>query len=203
MIAVASGANSGLLPEDVEAAEHLIGDSRVVVLQLEIPLDVVQCAAQLGVRAGCTVILNPAPAQPLEREMLCSISILTPNEKETASLTGIEPKDDVTSRAAAQKLRASGVDSVVITMGKKGAYLLSEKDEGLIQAPKVQPKDTTAAGDAFNGALAHAIARGVDLPAAIDFANHAAALSVTRLGAQPSLPTLEEISKEFPALSVF
>jgi ribokinase len=169
---------------------------------LEVPIAVVRLVAQLGARSGSTVILNPAPAQTLDEEMLRNISILTPNEKETTALTGIEPRDAETAQAAAQKLRQAGVDSVVITLGEKGAFLLSEGYSGLIPAPEVNARDTTAAGDAFNGALAYAISKDQDLSDAVKFANQVAALSVTRLGAQPSLPTREEVTREYPMSSI-
>jgi ribokinase len=137
--------------------------------------------------------LNPAPAQELDAELLGNVSILTPNEKEAYMLTGIEPKESAAAERAAQRLRQRGVGSVVITLGEKGAYLLTEDESELISPAKVTPKDTTAAGDAFNGALATALARGRGLREAVFFANRTAAISVTRIGAQPSLPGLQEV----------
>jgi ribokinase len=198
MIAVASGANSGLTPRDVEAAEQLISACRVVLLQLEVPLEVVQLVAELGARSGTEVILNPAPAQQLDETILRNVSILTPNETEAASLSGIEPRDTETAAMSARGLREMGVDTVVITMGAKGAFFMNEEQAELIPAPVVEPRDTTAAGDAFNGALAYAISRQRALPDAIRFANQVAALSVTRVGAQPSLPTSEELAAYYP-----
>jgi len=112
-------------------------------------------------------------------------------------LTGIEPQDAETAHAAAQRLRQQGVEDVVITMGDKGAFLLSDAYSGLVAAPTVTAQDTTAAGDAFNGALAYAMSRKEDLIDAVKFANKVAALSVTRMGAQPSLPTLVEVEQHF------
>jgi ribokinase len=198
MIAVASGANSGLSKSDVEIAEEIIASSSVLLLQLEVPLEVVAFAAELGANSGAAVILNPAPAQDLDEATLRAITILTPNEPEAAALSGIEPIDNETAEASARKLREKGVNSVVITMGAQGAFLLSEEYTGLIPAPEVIPLDTTAAGDAFNGALAHAVAQGQDLPDAVKFANQVAALSVTRMGAQPSLPTHTEVAAKYP-----
>ena len=198
MIAVASGANAGLTCSDVERAGGYIEKSTVLLMQLEVPIEVVRFAAQLGKRSGCTVILNPAPAQTLDRELLSDISILTPNEKEAEALTGIEPIDLETARSSAQILRDTGVESVVITLGEKGAYLLSDGYSGLIPAPRVVAKDTTAAGDAFNGALAHAISRDLELSESVKYANQVAALAVTRVGAQPSLPSREMVAKEYP-----
>ena len=198
MIAVASGANSAVCEADVEAAQPLFEECSVVLLQLEIPLNVVRFAAELGASLGANVILNPAPAQALDNELLKNVSILTPNEKEAASLTGIEPKDVESADAAAREMIAAGVESVVITLGEGGAYLSTEGYSGLIPADKVVARDTTAAGDAFNGALAFAVSRGVELPEAVKFANHVGALSVTKIGAQPSLPTMEQVHSEFP-----
>lgn len=197
VIAVASGANSGLTRADVEAAEQFIATCPVLLLQLEVPLDTVRFAADMGARAGSIVILNPAPAQLLDGNLLRNVSILTPNEKEAGMLTGIEPHDAETAHTAAQRLRQEGVDSVVITMGDKGAFLLSDAHSDLIGAPVVMAQDTTAAGDAFNGALAYCMSRGEDLLDAVKFANQVAALSVTRMGAQPSLPTLDELKRHF------
>lgn len=198
MIAVASGANSGLKQSDVEAAADIVASGSVLLLQLEVPLNVVGFAAVLGARAGATVILNPAPAQELDDELLSNVSILTPNETEAARLSGIVPSDSRTAALSAERLREKGVDSVVITMGAQGAFLSSQEFSELIPAVKVKPLDTTAAGDAFNGALACALAQKQELPDAVRFANQVAALSVTRLGAQPSLPTREEVAAHYP-----
>jgi len=202
MIAVASGANGGLTTSDVDKAECVIGESSVLLLQLEVPMEVVRFAVRVGARTGSTVILNPAPAQSLDGEMLRQLSVITPNEKEAATLTGIEPHDAETAQAAAKRLNESGVENVVITMGRQGAFLLCEDYSGLIPAPKVKATDTTAAGDAFNGALAYAMSRKKEMPEAVAFANHVAALSVTRMGAQPSLPTREDVVRQFPVANV-
>jgi len=202
MIAVASGANSALAESDVDKAKCVIRESSVLLLQLEVPMEVVDFAVCLGARTGSTVILNPAPAQFLDSAMLRKISVITPNEKETATLTGIEPHDAATARAAAERLNEAGVQNVVITMGKQGAFLLCEGYSGLIPAPKVEAMDTTAAGDAFNGALAYAMSREKKLPDAVAFANSVAALSVTRMGAQPSLPSREDVARHFPVFNV-
>jgi ribokinase len=198
IIAVASGANSALCKEDVRAAQALIEESSVVLLQLEVPLETVRFAAELAAASGAKVILNPAPAQVLDSDLLKSVSILTPNETEAARLTGIVPEDTESSDAVARKLRGQGVDSVVITLGESGAYLSTEGYSGLIPVERVIAQDTTAAGDAFNGALAFAISRGAELPEAVRFANHVGALSVTKVGAQPSLPTMAQVEARFP-----
>jgi len=195
LIAVAPGANGHLSPEDVEAARDAIAGAGVLLLQLETPLDTVRRAVRLGRQAGAVVILNPAPARPLDEALLREISILTPNAGEAKMLTGIEPKDPGLCRRAAGLLHERGVESVIITLGEKGAFLSAADHVSLIPGRSVEAVDTTAAGDAFNGALAHALASGGDLPSAVDFANQAAALSVTRLGAQPSLPMQDQLDR--------
>jgi ribokinase len=122
---------------------------------------------------------------------------MTPNEQEASMLTGIVAKDSVSAEKAAQRLHQQGVENVVITLGKMGAFLLTKDYSELISSAKVTPKDTTAAGDAFNGALAFAMARGQGLREAVYFANRTAAISVTRVGAQPSLPSLQEVEDLF------
>jgi ribokinase len=195
LIAVAPGANGRLSVEDVEAARNAISQAGVLLLQLEIPLDAVRRAARLGREAGAAVILNPAPARPLDDELMKEISILTPNAGEAKLLTGVEPKDPESCRRAAELLRKRGVGSVVITLGKEGAFLSTRDHFELIPGRSVEAVDATAAGDAFNGALAQRLASGKDLRDAIGLANQVAALSVTRLGAQPSLPTHDELER--------
>jgi ribokinase len=194
-IAVAGGANAKLSPADVKKAKAAFARASVLVMQLETPLETVQAAAALAAKAGVPVILNPAPAQPLPDKLLECISILTPNETEAELLTGIAVKDDATAAAAAARLRARGVQTVIITLGARGAYVATESGGQLVPGFKVKAMDTTAAGDVFNGALAVALAEGKPLDLAVRFANAAAAISVTQLGAQPSAPTRREIEK--------
>jgi ribokinase len=194
-IAVAGGANAKLSPADVRKAKAAFAGASVLVMQLETPLETVQAAADLAAKAGVRVILNPAPAQPLPDKLLNRVSILTPNETEAELLTGIGVKDDVSAAAAATKLRARGVRTVIITLGARGAFVATESGEQLVPGFKVKAVDTTAAGDIFNGALAVALAEGKPLELAVRLANAAAAISVTRLGAQPSAPTRREIER--------
>lgn len=194
-IAVAGGANAKLSPADVRKAKAAFAGASVLVMQLETPLETVQAAADLAAKAGVRVIVNPAPAQPLPDKLLNRVSILTPNETEAELLTGIAVKDDVSAAAAATKLRARGVRTVIITLGARGAFVATESGEQLVPGFKVKAVDTTAAGDIFNGALAVALAEGKPLELAVRFANAAAAISVTRLGAQPSAPTRREIER--------
>lgn len=192
MIAVASGANLRLTPGDVEAAAaHLSGS--ILLTQLEIPLESVARAVELAADAGARVILNPAPAQPLPDELLARVSILTPNEGELAALSGREVSDEASARAAAESLLSKGVETVIVTMGAQGALVVGRDESWKEPACRVRAVDTTAAGDSFNGALAWALASGRSLKEAVRLANRAASVSVTRMGAQPSLPTSAEL----------
>jgi ribokinase len=194
-IAVAPGANSRLTPDDVARAEARIAEADVLLLQLEVPLDAVRTAVELARRHGRRVMLNPAPAQPVPEEILREVAILTPNETEAEMLLGGRDAGLGGVAATAQALCARGVGTVIVTMGKEGVFVVSPESEYHVPGRRVQPVDTTGAGDAFSGALACAWGRGLDLRPAIDFAIAASALSVTRMGAQSSLPTREEVER--------
>jgi len=194
-IAVASGANANLSPSDVQAASDAISTSDILIMQLETPLETVQKAASIASDNGVKVILNPAPAQALSDNILRNISILTPNESESELLTGIKVETEKDAAAAADALMAKGIETVIVTMGPKGAFVATADFKELVSGFSVKAVDATAAGDVFNGTLAVAIAEGKPLKKAVSFANAAAALSVTKLGAQPSAPTREEIDK--------
>lgn len=187
-IVVASGANMRLSPTDVDAAEAAIAAADVLLLQLEVPLGVVVRAAEVARAHGATVILNPAPACPLPPELLSLIDVLIPNESETALLTHLPVGDRAEIEVAASALRELGVDTVVLTLGERGALLMEKGEKELIPAFEVTPVDTTAAGDAFVGGFAVALAEGRSLADAVRWGNAAGALATTRLGAQPSLP---------------
>jgi len=193
-IAVAPGSNARLTAADVRRARALIAGASAVVLQLEIPLPTVTTAATLAARAGVRVILNPAPAQALPDALLRKVSILTPNETEAAALTGIKVTSVARAERAARALRARGVAIVIVTLGAQGALVVDERGSQLVPAFNVQPVDTVAAGDVFNGALAVELGRGRPLLDAVRFANAAAAIAVTRAGAQPSAPRRAEIN---------
>ena len=193
IISVAPGANAELSPEDVQKARPAIEQADVVLIQLEIPLPAVHEAARLGEQSGARVILNPAPAQPLDDTLISCVDIITPNETEAEILTGIRPDSQEQLRKAAEELLRRGVNTVVITMGGKGSFLVSGEETGMVPTVPIRPVDTTAAGDAFNAALAIALAEGRGLRESISFANRAGALTATRLGAQPSLPTRAEL----------
>jgi len=194
-IAVASGANARLSRADVATAARLIATASVLLLQLEVPLASVRAAALLGRRSGARVILNPAPARQLPDGLLQQVSVLTPNETEAGMLTGINVRSDGTAARAAGKLRARGVQTVIVTLGARGALLASNEGTCVVPGFDVQAVDTTGAGDTFNGALAVALGEAQPLLQAVRFANAAAAISVTRRGAQLSAPTRRQIDR--------
>lgn len=193
-IVVAPGSNGTLSPDDFDKASHLLDESSFVLLQLEIPLATVEHIAEMAARKHKKVVLNPAPAAKLSDQLLRNISIITPNESEAELLTGIKVTDEPSALKAATLLHEKGIETVIITMGSAGAFLLNGGQYEIISAPKVEPVDTTAAGDTFNGALVVAMSEGKTMQQSIAFANKAAAISVTRIGAQSSVPYRKEIS---------
>lgn len=198
LISVASGANHALTPADVEKAAKRIQGADVLMLQLEIPAEAVQAAVEIAAAADVPVILDPAPAPdtPLDRKLLEKVTYLTPNETEAERLTRVPVCDESSARTAAEKLLETGARHVIITMGSKGALTASAAEAAMTLSQRVEARDSTAAGDAFNGGLACAVAKGLPLHDAVRYASLVGALSVTKLGAQPSLPTAEEL-REF------
>ncbi|PZR27077.1 MAG: ribokinase [Citrobacter freundii] len=192
-IVVAPGANASLLPPDMEAALADINASSIILMQLEIPLETVLFLVRYASEKDIKVILNPAPATALPKELLEHVDIITPNRTEASMLSGIEVTDLDTAKEAARQIHQMGVKNVVITMGSLGAVVYTGKDHHLIPAHAVQTVDSTAAGDVFNGALAVSLSEGKELLAAVKFACEAAAISVTRLGAQSSIPYRNEL----------
>ncbi|PSR55974.1 ribokinase [Adhaeribacter arboris] len=192
-IVVAPGSNGTLSPEDVTKAEAVFAEAEIILMQLEIPLPTVLFAADLAARYSKKVILNPAPAALLPYELYRNLYIITPNRSEAEALTGVLIKDLATTEQAAQKLRQKGIANVVITLGTEGAFAYNDSLAKLIPATLVTAVDTTAAGDVFNGALAVSLAEGLELDVAVEFANQAAAISVTRMGAQASAPFRKEL----------
>jgi ribokinase len=194
-IAVASGANAQLSPIDVAAAQDAIQFANVLLVQLEVPLETVRRAVEIAATREIPTILNPAPAQQLDNDLLHLISIITPNETEAEQLTGIKICTDASIVEAARALLFSGVKTAIITLGHRGAYVRGPSCQEFVPSFKVPVIDTTAAGDVFNGALAVMIAERRPIKEAVRFANAAAALSVTKLGAQPSAPFRREIEE--------
>ena len=193
-ISVALGANAELHVTDLEAAKDVIENAGIVLMQLETPLESVVAAAAWAANRGVPVILNPAPAAKLPPELFKCLSVITTNETEAELLTGIKVTDETSAMAAAKQLCAWGVKSVIITLGRRGAYLYRNSAGEIYAVPEVKRRgDTTAAGDVFNGALAVALNEGKTLPEAVKFANKASTISVTRLGAQSSAPYRREI----------
>lgn len=202
-IMVAPGANYTICPEDIDAARDNIAAAYAVVVQLEIPRAAVAHAIAVAKAAGTRVLLNPAPIRhvnPLPEELLRQVDILTPNEHETANLLGRSEPDGLDWEAAAQQLRGRGIEDVIITLGSHGCLIASAAGLEMLPAERVAPVDTTAAGDCFSGALAVALAEGRTLRDAARFAARAAAISVTRMGAQTSLPTRAEVDSISPAI---
>lgn len=192
-ISVAPGANSHLLPEDIYGFEPVFDEAKIVLTQLEIPMETVEAAAEVAHAKGIPFILNPAPGAAIPDSLLSKVSIISPNETEAAIITSRKnfSEKDVPEMAG-EIFEKEGI-TVLLTLGSKGVYLKTFDFEGLIPGFKVKAVDTTAAGDVFNGALSAALAGEMDLKEAVDFAQRAAAISVTRMGAQPSAPTLDEI----------
>jgi ribokinase len=196
-ISVASGANHALTPEDVERAAGCIRAADMVLVQLEIPLETVRHTVELAAKHGVAVLLDPAPAPavPPDRDLLQHIAYIKPNETEAEQLTGVPVRDEASARQAAERLLQAGARHAIITLGAKGAYWLGPGQEGFVSAVPVQAVDSTAAGDAFSAGLACALARGLSLEESVGYAGLVGALSVTRFGAQPSLPSADEVRR--------
>lgn len=192
-IVVAPGANAHLEPDDVEKVLDNYPDSKILLVQLEIPMPTVEHAARIARGRGMQVILNPAPANSLVPAMFNLIDIITPNVNEAEMLSGMQIVDIPSAKSAAESIHAQGVNHVIITLGRQGAVLLEAGVFHHIPAPQVETVDTTAAGDVFNGALAVALSEGKALKDAVSFACRAASIAVTRMGAQSSIPFRNEV----------
>ncbi len=191
-IVVVSGANAACCPQHVDAALAAETEPGILVVQNEIPQATVEHAIRAAKARGWTVILNPAPARAIGADVMPLVDIIIPNETEMSVLTGLPVKTEADAFAAAARLLAQGVGAVIITLGDKGAVCCRRAEQFHVPPYRVQAVDTTAAGDAYAGALATALAEGKTLRGAMQFASAVAALSVTRAGAQPSLPWRDE-----------
>jgi ribokinase len=200
LISVASGANSKLNLNDIIFIEKKLKPNDIVLIQLEIPLEVVKFIISLCYRLNVKLILNPAPFKVIDDDYLKCIHTITPNMIEAESLTGIKVFDINSSRMAARKLKAKGIKNVFITMGSKGVFYMTDEKEGHVLPKKVKAIDSTAAGDTFNGALAAALSFGMKIFDSAEFANSAASISVTKMGAQDSIPSINELEKKYKDL---
>lgn len=192
-IIVASGANATLAVNDVAKAIETLNDADWIITQLETPLDVIVYLAAYARNNKKQLILNPAPAATLPDEVYNDLFLITPNETETELLTGIEVTDEATAKLASAIFKTKGVQNVIITLGNKGAFVDAADFTGIVATTEVTAVDTTAAGDVFNGALIVALSEGKSWQQAVAFACKAAAISVTKMGAQTSAPMRSEI----------
>jgi ribokinase len=193
-IAVASGANGNLTPTDIEKAKAEIETADFVLMQLEIPIETVEYAAALAYKKGIPVILNPAPARTLSDKLLKCLYLVTPNETEAEILSGIKVFDWDSAKQAADVISAKGVDNVVITMGSMGAYIKEKDHYHIVEATKVKAVDTTAAGDCFSGTLCVGLSEGKSILESVKAASKVSAITVTRMGAQSSIPYRNEMA---------
>ena len=196
-ISVAPGANNSLTIKDVNFIEEKLKADDYVLIQLEIPKTVVEYLIEICNKLKVKLILNPAPFQKISDYHLSQVNTITPNEIETEYLSGIKVKDKETAKKASEILINKGIKNIIITIGEKGAFYKSSSFEGLIHTKKVNVIDTTAAGDTFNGALVAGLSMKMDMLTSIDFANNAATYSVTKLGAQSSAPSINDLNNKF------
>ena len=194
-IILSAGANYDITEEDVDEGLSNAGKGDYLVMQLEVPLEIVSYAAQLAKKKGMTVVLNPAPAVSLPESLLCNVDIICPNESEAKILTGIEIEDEVSLALTVKNLYKMGVKQVVLTMGGNGAVVTNEFEITHIPARKVEVVDTTGAGDTFIGAMILKLAEGKTIVEAGTFASYASSITITREGAAQSIPTLGEVEK--------
>ncbi|MEX0446742.1 ribokinase [Xenorhabdus sp. SGI246] len=194
IIGINAGANGALTPGYLRRYEQVIKDAEALLLQLETPLDTVQLAVEIAKKHNTKVILNPAPAQKISDRLLSLVDIITPNETEAEYLTGISVTDDTGAEKAAQSLHNKGIETVIITLGSRGVWFSEKGKQGkVVSGFEVKAIDTIAAGDTFNGVLVTGLLEGKEILSAIRFAHAAAAIAVTRHGAQPSVPWRSEI----------
>ena len=194
-IAVASGANAHLMPKDIDEAQSAIKDSDIVLMQLETPMETVERAALIAKQEGKKVILNPAPAQPLSASLLECLYMLIANETEAEFISGVQITDMNSVARAADIICSKGVELVGSPLVNKGAFIKERGAYHQVPALKVKAVDATAAGDTFCGAVCVALAEDKGITEAVEFANRAAAVTVTRMGAQSSLPYRREVER--------
>ena len=192
-IAVASGANATLLAADIDKAKNEIERADIILMQLEIPLETVEYVAKKAFERGQKVVLNPAPAQHLSAELMKCLYLITPNKTEAEILSGIKVADWETAQKAADVIAKKGVENVIVTLGSMGALIKEKNQYHKVEAVKVKALDTTAAGDTFNGALCVGLAEGLSLKESVELATKASAVTVTRMGAQNSIPYRREL----------
>jgi ribokinase len=192
-IVVAPGANEVLNISHIDKNLGLLNNADVLLTQLETPIDILQRLVRHCGTTGQPLILNPASGRHLDEVILDGLFLITPNQSETEMLTRVRPIDENSAERAAGSFLNKGVENVVITMGAGGSFFMNKNEQFMTPAPKVSVKDTTAAGDIFNGALAVALAENKSWQEAIRFATTAAAISVGRMGAQFSAPYLDEV----------
>ena len=192
-IVVAPGANNDITPADIDAIADDIKKSSILLMQLEIPVPAVLRAAQIAYEAGVYTVLNPAPACQLPDEIFRYIKLLVPNRTETATLTGVDPHDEESLHKAVGMLKSKGVEDVVVTLGSEGSAIFKDGEVTVVPAKKVKAEDTTAAGDTFCAGICVGLSEGKTLAEAVEFATAAAAITVTRMGAQSSIPFRNEL----------
>ena len=193
-IVVASGANASLSPADIESSKSEIESADLVLMQLEIPIETVEYAAEMAHTKGIPVILNPAPARALSEKLLKRLYMITPNKTEAEILSGIKVSDWDRARKAADVISSKGVNIVVITLGSLGAFIKENNNYHKVEATRVNAVDTTAAGDCFSGSLCVGLSEGMSIVDAVKMAARASALTVTRMGAQSSIPFRKELT---------
>lgn len=194
-ICISAEANACLSPARIEPHHHLIENADTLLMQLETPIETIEAAAKVAKQSGTRVVLNPAPAQSLSDDLLQLVDMITPNETEAELLTGVKVEDMASAQKAADVLHAKGIKQVMITLGSQGVWISQSGEGQQVLGFRVDAKDTTAAGDTFNGALLTAMQEGRVLEKAIRFAHAAAAISVTRMGAQTSIPHRREVER--------
>lgn len=192
-IVVASGSNEELKYNDNQLLESLITEETIVLMQLEIPIETIARTCKVAREKHAFIIINPAPAKPLTKEILAEIDIITPNQEEAKHLSGIEITDENSAFQAAKIIHALGPKTVIITMGEKGAFVLDQEISQMIPGHKVLPVDTTGAGDVFNGAIAVGLSQGKNILESIKLGCKASSIAVTRSGAQSAIPYFNEL----------